>query len=176
LRPCIVIASGAWGSQLLTLEHVVHDARSLRVTLGDRGAIVGQVFASDAKLDLALIETSAADVAVVRLGSSAQLEPGTTIGIVGFPIPDAFEEEGLGVGPSVFSGRIAGLRKGALELDIPVIPGESGGPVFDGETGAVIGLAESRFEEERAIGFAIPIDDAKRFLSRTKVARYVPGR
>jgi S1-C subfamily serine protease len=56
------------------------------------------------------------------------------------------------------------VRKDALELDLPIIPGESGGPVFDAASGVVVGLAESRFDEEKAIGFAIPIDDAVRFI------------
>jgi hypothetical protein len=37
--------------------------------------------------------------------------------------------------------------------------------VFDGTTGAIIGIAESRFDEERAIGFATPIDIAVKFLA-----------
>ena len=45
-----------------------------------------------------------------------------------------------------------------------MIPGESGGPVFDIGNGTVIALAESRFDEEKAIGFGIPIDDARTFL------------
>jgi S1-C subfamily serine protease len=36
--------------------------------------------------------------------------------------------------------------------------------MFDGETGDVIGLAESRFDDERAIGFATPVDIIARFL------------
>jgi len=38
-------------------------------------------------------------------------------------------------------------------------------PVFDVTSGEVIGIAESRFDEERAIGFATPIDEATRFLA-----------
>jgi S1-C subfamily serine protease len=66
------------------------------------------------------------------------------------------------------------VRRGALEIDVPIIPGESGGPVFNIATGEVIGIAESRFDEERAIGFATPIDAATRFLAahpRTQAAR-----
>jgi S1-C subfamily serine protease len=67
-------------------------------------------------------------------------------------------------------------RHDALELDVPIIPGESGGPVFDAGDGAVIGLAESRFDEEKAIGFAIPIDDAKTFIAHVKGARVAQAR
>jgi S1-C subfamily serine protease len=48
--------------------------------------------------------------------------------------------------------------------------------VFDAGTGEVVGLAESRFDEEKAIGFAIPIDDARRFVSHAKGARLASAR
>ena len=85
--------------------------------------------------------------------------------MLGYPIPDAFDDEQLGRTVSMYAGRVASLRSGALELDVPIVPGESGGPVFDVTTGEVIGIAESRFDEERAIGFATPIDAATRFLA-----------
>lgn len=161
-----VVESGDWGSRFLTAQHVIEDARHLRVTVGNRHTIAARVVASDAKQDVAIVETREPNLRAVRLGSSSQLEPGMRIGVAGYPIPDAFADEGLGVETSVFSGRLSSVRRDALELDAPVIPGESGGPVFDAGTGEVIGIAESRFEEERAIGFAIPIADALRFLAQ----------
>jgi len=160
----LIVASGAWGSQILTVEHVIHGARDLHVTIGEKRRVPANVSARDAKSDLALVETSAADLPVVALGTSKNLEPGTPIGVAGYPIPDAFADEGLGMATSVYAGRISSIRKDALELDLPVIPGESGGPVFDVEDGTIVALAESRFDEEKAIGFGIPIDDARRFL------------
>jgi S1-C subfamily serine protease len=160
-----VVESGAWGSRFLTAQHVIENARRLRVTVGNRRTIAAEVAASDAKQDVAIVETREPNLRAVRLGSSSALEPGMRIGVAGYPIPDAFADEGLGVETSVFFGRLSSVRRDALELDAPVIPGESGGPVFDAGTGEVIGIAESRFEEERAIGFAIPIADALRFLA-----------
>jgi S1-C subfamily serine protease len=160
----IVVASGAWGTQILTVEHVIHGARDLRATLLEKLVVVARVVAVDTKKDLALVEASTPDVPVASLGSSRGIEPGTAIGVAGFPIPDAFADEGLGVATSVYAGRVSSVRKDTLELDLSIIPGESGGPVFDAESGVVVGLAESRFEEEKAIGFAIPIDDAEAFL------------
>jgi serine protease Do len=164
----LIVASGAWGTQILTLEHVIHDARDLKATIGDRRSVKARTVGRDEKVDLALVEIDARDLPVAKLGSSAHLDPGTAIGVAGYPIPDAFQDEGLGTSTSVFSGRISSIRHDALELDVPVIPGESGGPVFDAQTGDVVGVAESRFEEEKSIGFAIPIDDARRFMSRVK--------
>jgi S1-C subfamily serine protease len=90
---------------------------------------------------------------------------GRDVGVLGYPIPDAFEDEHLDTVVSLYTGRIASVRNGAIEIDVPIIPGESGGPVFDAATGNVIGLAESRFDDERAIGFATPVDVIARFLA-----------
>jgi serine protease Do len=176
----VIVASGAWGSQILTVEHVIHDARDLKVTIDDRHVAPAHTIARDEKADLALVETRAKNLRAAFLGSSMHVEPGDAIGVAGYPIPDAFADEGLGTASSVYAGRVSSVRKDALELDVPVIPGESGGPVFDASTGEIVGLAESRFDEEKAIGFAIPIDDARRFIAHAKgahlaAARSAPG-
>ena len=167
----IVVASGRQGSEILTVEHVIHDARNLRVTIDNKRTVPAETIARDEKTDVALVSTPAADLTVSALGSASDAQPGDAIGVAGYPVPDAFADEGLGTATSVYAGRISSVRRDALELDLPVIPGESGGPVFEAETGEVIGLAESRFEEERAIGFAVPIDDAKRFIAHVKPGR-----
>ena len=185
LRPSVVLFTmqipsddpkkkGSWDDAYA--QHVIDGARNLRVTIGDRRKVPARTIAADEKTDLALVQTDAKDLPPVALGTSTGLQPGMAIGVAGYPIPDAFQDEGLGTSTSVFAGRISSIRHDALELDVPVIPGESGGPVFDAATGAVLGLAESRFEEEKAIGFAIPIDDAKRFMAHVKGSRVaIPG-
>ncbi|HEY0799079.1 MAG TPA: serine protease [Candidatus Baltobacteraceae bacterium] len=160
-----VVESGSWGSRFLTAEHVIDGARRLRVTIGNRRTLAARVIASDSDADLAVVEADEKNLPPVRLGLSRSVDPGIQIGVAGYPIPDAFQDEGLGMATSVFEGRLSSIRHDALELDIPVIPGESGGPVFDAHTGDIIGIAESRFDEEHAIGFAIPIEDAERFLA-----------
>jgi serine protease Do len=160
----VAVASGAWGTSILTVEHVVHDSSKLRATLDDRRTVPAHVVATDANKDLALVEIAVPDRPIARLGASASIDPGTEVGLAGYPIPDAFDDEHLGERISVYAGRVASLRKDALELDLPVVPGESGGPIFDAATATVIGLAESRFDDEKAIGFGVPIEDAERFL------------
>ena len=125
----VAVASGPWGTQILTVQHVIDGASRLRATLDDKRSVPARVIAADAKLDVALVQIAVGNRPVARLGSSSQLEPGTQVGIAGYPIPD-----------------------------------ESGGPVFDVQSGAVVGLAESRFDDEKAIGFGVPIEDAERFL------------
>ena len=162
----VVVESGAWGTRILTDAHVVEDAKDLTATIGDGAHAAARVVArTGPDEDLAIVDVRVPNQTAARLGSIAHLEPGTPIGVLGYPIPDAFDDERLRRTVSMYAGRIASVRKGALELDVPIIPGESGGPVFDVTTGEVIGVAQSRFEEERAIGFATPIDAATQFLA-----------
>ena len=64
------------------------------------------------------------------------------------------------------TGRLSSIRNDALEVTLSIVPGESGAPVFIARTGEVVGVADSRFDDERSIGFAVPIDDARKFLRR----------
>jgi S1-C subfamily serine protease len=171
----VVVESGSWGSRILTDAHVIANAKDLVATIGDGPHAPARVVATTGDADdLAIVDVPLKNQKAVTLGSVTNLSPGTAIGVLGYPIPDAFQDENLGRTVSLYTGRIASVRKGALELDVPIIPGESGGPVFDATTAEVIGIAESRFDEERAIGFATPIDTATRFLAshpRTQAAR-----
>ena len=162
-----IVASGPWGSRILTDAHVVADARNLRAKVGDTGnAVPLRVTAvSDDDDDLALLEIPTPNLTPVVLGSMQAVAPGRAVGVLGYPIPDAFEDEHLRAVVSLYTGRIASVRNGTMEIDVPIIPGESGGPVFDARSGDVIGIAESRFDDERAIGFATPVDVIARFLA-----------
>ena len=162
----VVVASGGWGTRLLTAAHVIDDARNVRAVVGDAGKPypVRILARSNDDDDLALLAIDARNLAAVRFAADGDLAPGSAIGVLGYPIPDAFTDERLGTTVSLYTGRIASLRKGASEVDVPIIPGESGGPVFAIDTGDVIGLAESRFDEEHAIGFATPAATITRFL------------
>ncbi len=162
----VVIASGDWGTQILTDAHVVDGAQKLHALIGDAQKARARVIARDDADDFALVETALRNRRVARLGTSKTVVPGDAIGIIGYPVPDAFEDERLGTTASIYAGHVSSIRRDSFELDLAIIPGESGGPVFDARSGAVIGIAESRFDEERAIGFATPIDAARTFLRR----------
>lgn len=166
----LVVQSGPWGARILTAKHVVDRAQHLRARIGDATKLQPvRVVALDDRDDLALLETNAVkSIAAAPLGDSRNVVPGQTIGLLGYPIPDAFEDEGLGTTASIYSGHVASIRDPgttdeAIELDLPIIPGESGAPVFTMD-GKVVGIAESRFEEEHAIGFATPMRIIKPFL------------
>ncbi len=166
----LVVESGDWGSRILTAEHVIEGGRNLRARIGDsRQTLSVRPIAQDKDQDLALLEApSAKDVPVPPLGDSHAVVPGEEIALLGYPIPDAFADEGLGRTASIYIGHVASIRDAgtpdaAIELDLPIVPGESGGPVFTAD-GKVVGIVESRFDEEHAIGFATPMEIIKPFL------------
>jgi S1-C subfamily serine protease len=163
-----VVASGGWGSDILTVQHAIDGAWDLHATIGNRAKTPATVVASDADLDLALVRTTRPNLPAMALGSSRGLDRavGREIGLLGYPVPDDFDDDDLGLATSLDTGRLSSVRKDALEVTLSIVPGESGSPIFIADTGEVVGVAESRFDEERSIGFAVPIDDAKRFLHR----------
>ncbi len=164
----IVVASGTWGTDILSVSHAVEGAWDIVATVGNTKHIPVTVIARDKDLDVALLRTKRGGLRVLPLGSSSDLnmQLGRDVGLVGYPIPDEFEDEDLGLAASFNSGHLSSLRKHALEVSLPIVPGESGAPIFLIDTGAVIGIAESRFDDEHSIGFALPIDDAKTFLHK----------
>lgn len=167
-----VVASGTWGSDILTVQHAIDDAWDISITIDDKQRAPAHVVAADGALDVALLRSPRKNLPAIALGSSAHLRDdlGRQVGLVGYPIPDEFDDEGLGIASSTFDGRLSSVRPDALEVTLSIVPGESGAPVFIADSGEVVGLAESRFDEERSIGFALPIDDAKKFLHRVDAA------
>jgi serine protease Do len=163
-----VIASGAWGSDILTVQHAIDGAWDMHVTLVDKRKFAAKTIAQDKNLDVALVRTSAPNLPAVALGSSAHLSDqlGRQVGLVGYPIPDEFQDEGLRLAQSINAGHLSSVRNGALEVSLPIVPGESGSAIFLADTGEIIGIAESRFDDEHSIGFALPIDDARGFLHK----------
>jgi serine protease Do len=162
----MVVASGAWGSDILTVEHAIEGAWNMRATIGNKTKVPATIIAKDADLDVALVRVKRRNLPAVKLGNSTDALPGRMLGLIGYPIPDQFDDEGLGLATSLNSGRVSSLREDAIEVTLQIVPGESGSPVFLADTGEIVGMAESRFDEERSIGFALPIEDAKKFLHK----------
>lgn len=164
----VVVATGPWGADILTDAHVVDDAWDLGATINNRVRVKVTMVAKDEDADVALVRTTRTGLVAAGLGSSSSLgdELGRDVALLGYPVPDDFEQDELGLATTISDGRLSSLRKDALEVTLPIVPGESGAPVFFADTGEIIGLADSRFDDEHSIGFAVPIDDAKAFLHR----------
>ena len=131
---------------ILTNNHVVDHCRSITVKTRDSRPLVARIVAADAKNDLALVKL-AYDV---PLGEPAQFRSqaqparlGESVGVIGFPLTGMLSTE-----PKATFGQInsvAGMRDDStlLQFSAPVQPGNSGGPVLDGE-GEVIGVVVSQ--------------------------------
>ena len=158
----------AWGSDILTVAHVVEERGICTLTIGNREKVSARVIAVNNDTDVALLRTPRANLAgaPARCGNRFGDQIGRDVGLLGYPIPDEFEDEQLGLATSLNTGRLSSIRNDALEVTLPIVPGESGGPIFLIDTGRIIGLADSRFDDERSIGFAVPLGDVLHFLHK----------
>jgi S1-C subfamily serine protease len=150
---------------ILTNEHVVHDAKTIRVTLSDKSVHEGRVVGRNTASDIAIIKIDAGrKLPFAALGDSDKMQVGDWVVAVGFPFG---LQETLTVGVvSAFwkSLTIEGSNyANMIQTDAPLNKGNSGGALcnIDGE---VIGINTAIFSPTGAfagIGFAIPINSAK---------------
>jgi S1-C subfamily serine protease len=193
IRPAVVqvVASDpagveSWGSgviyrrdgMMLTSQHVVKDARSVRVLLGTGVEVPARVVGTDAETDIALVDLDGDDFDVAPLGFTDGVRVGQPAITIGSPNGNG---GGLVVRVSVVSalGQEAGVDGHKLvdmmQTDAAVAPGCAGAPVLDSQ-GAVIGIAATNMTTDAgAIGYATPIDVARavatQLLDNGKVTR-----
>lgn len=146
---------------ILTNAHVVEDADQVTVELVDRREFPAKVIGIDDRTDIAVIKIAAHGLPVVKLGDSRKLEVGQWVLAIGSPFN--FEN-------SVTAGIVSALGRTLqsdtyvpfIQTDVPVNPGNSGGPLFDVQ-GEVVGINSQIFSQTggfMGLSFAIPIDVA----------------
>jgi serine protease Do len=148
---------------VLTNNHVVEEARRLKITLTDGRVFNGIVKGTDEATDLAVVKLDSTEtLPFATLGNSDNLKIGQIVIAIGNPF-------GLTGGPTVTAGIISSLNrkiqfdKGVLELiqtDAAINPGNSGGPLLD-TNGKVIAINTAKMPYAHGIGFAVPINIAK---------------
>jgi len=157
---------------ILTNNHVIDDAKRLKVTLTDGRMLNGKVIGKDEITDLAVVKaegisTDESDVLpYAHLGNSDDLKIGQVVIAIGNPF-------GLTGGPTVTAGIISSLNRnlqfenGMLELiqtDAAINPGNSGGPLVNTK-GEVIAINTAKMPYAHGIGFAVPINIAKSIVN-----------
>jgi len=157
---------------ILTNNHVIDDAKRLKVTLTDGRMLNGKVIGKDEITDLAVVKaegisTDESDVLpYAHLGNSDELKIGQVVIAIGNPF-------GLTGGPTVTAGIISSLNRnlqfenGMLELiqtDAAINPGNSGGPLVNTK-GEVIAINTAKMPYAHGIGFAVPINIAKSIMN-----------
>ncbi len=149
---------------ILTNAHVIEGARELEVTLVDGRKFTGKVVGVDKSTDIAVIKIDYNDLSVPMLGDSDKLMVGQIAIAIGNPL-------GLAGGPTVTTGVVSALNRsiqsergfmeGLIQTDAAINPGNSGGPLVD-SSGVVFGINTAIVPFAQGIGFAIPINAARR--------------
>lgn len=149
---------------ILTNNHVVKNAKKIKVTFKDGKTFSAKVTGRDPKSDLAVLEVSEGGFKPLPLGDSDKLEVGEWVVALGNPFGLSHT---LTVGVVSAKGR-SGLGindyEDFIQTDAAINPGNSGGPLvnLDGE---VIGINTAIFSRSggyMGLGFAIPSNMAKK--------------
>ncbi|WP_416243025.1 trypsin-like peptidase domain-containing protein [Azospira sp. APE16] len=148
---------------LLTNAHVVRRARQILVIAPNGQEVEAKVVGSDDTTDIAVLKTAAPLAPPVPLGSSKELRPGDPVFAVGSPFGLAHS---VSAGIVSASGRFlpSNPHVAFLQTDAAINPGNSGGPLFDAE-GRLVGINSMSFSRSGGytnIGFAIPVEEARR--------------
>ncbi|MFA7665384.1 MAG: trypsin-like peptidase domain-containing protein [Burkholderiaceae bacterium] len=155
--------------RILTNLHVVAGARRILVDFFDGLESEARLIGTEPAQDLALIRarTTPDDLQPATMTSTRNLAVGAPVAAVGFP---------FGIGPTVTSGVVSGLRREfrspegerllteLIQFDAAANPGNSGGPLVTAD-GEVVGIVTAIMNptEQRVfvgIGFAVPIETA----------------
>ena len=158
---------------VLTNKHVVVDPKAeYTVILHDERKFKGIVLARDPIDDVAVLKIEGKELPWVKLGESTGLELGETVLAIGNALGLFKNTVSLGIisglsrsiraatAPSVAPQELRGL----IQTDAAINPGNSGGPLVNLE-GEAIGINAAIVFGAQNLGFAIPINYAKRDLS-----------
>jgi len=150
---------------VLTNEHVVSRASRIRVSLADGREFDAELIGADPHHDGAVLRVASDErLPWIGPGISSDLMVGEPVIAIGNP---------FGLSHTVTTGVISALGRslrtqqrvyhGFLQTDASINPGNSGGPLLNAE-GALVGINTAVYSEAQGIGFAIPIDDARRVV------------
>jgi S1-C subfamily serine protease len=153
---------------ILTNFHVVQEAQSIEVVLGDQSRYPGKFVGADQRNDVALvkIDPKGKHLVALPLGDSASLQVGQKVLAIGNP---------FGFQSTLTTGVVSALGRTvqtsqttfideAIQTDAAINRGNSGGPLINSH-GEVIGINSAIYTPSgttAGIGFAIPINSAKR--------------
>jgi serine protease Do len=149
----------------LTNEHVVGRASRIRVTLADGREFDATLVGADPNNDIAVLRIETDEkLPWVAPGSSADVMVGEPVIAIGNP---------FGLSNTVTTGVISALDRsirtedrtfyGFLQTDASINPGNSGGPLLNAE-GTLVAINTAIYQGAEGIGFAIPIDVARRVV------------
>ena len=177
-RPQTSLGTGAIidkAGHILTNNHVIENADEITVKLASKQEFKARVVGADAKTDVAVLQAlGAGDLPALPLGDSDRLRVGQWALAIGNPFG---LDHSLAVGVISATGRseigITALEN-YIQTDASINPGNSGGPLLN-IRGEVIGINTAIVATGQGIGFAIPINLARKvardLIAKGKVTR-----
>jgi len=152
---------------VLTNSHIVFGRKAITATLDDGSKAEAKLLGADPILDIAVLRIPVPPKGhpKVVLGDSDGIRIGEEVIAIGNP---------LGLEQTLTRGVISGINRilpespmsltlPLIQTDAPINPGNSGGPLLN-RCGEVIGITSSILSDAQNIGFAIPINIAKRVI------------
>jgi putative serine protease PepD len=162
---------------IVTNDHVAGPAGengTIDITFSDGSTATGKLIGSDSGYDLAVVKVDREGLPALTLGSSDAINVGDLAIAIGSP---------LGLQGTVTSGIVSALNRpvtaggqgdtayiNAIQTDAAINPGNSGGPLVNavgeviGVNSAIATLGMGAGSGNIGLGFAIPIDTAKRIV------------
>lgn len=165
---------------IITNEHVVDGATSLKVVLYDGTIYDAKLIGSDTATDLALIKIEANDLTAATFGDADELSVGDQMVAIGNP-------GGITLNSSVTFGYVSALNRSiqtnngytvnCIQTDAAINPGNSGGALVN-VYGQVVGINSSKIAATgyEGLGFAISINEALPIIESIKEYGYVKDR
>ena len=156
---------------ILTNNHVIENVDEIKVQLFDGDEVVAKVIGTDPATDVAVIKIDEKDLPAVKIGNSESLKVGAFVLAIGSPLSQNLAHTvSFGI-VSAKSRSIGLINSGAgyedfIQTDAAINPGNSGGALIDmnGELVGINSAIASRSGGNDGIGFAIPINLAKRIM------------
>jgi serine protease Do len=144
--------------KILTNAHVVEGADEIKVKLDDRSEKVAKVIGIDKATDVALLKIDAKNLPVVKFGDSDKLVVGEWVLAIGSPF--SLEHTATHGIVSALARQLDSNYVPFIQTDVPVNPGNSGGPLFNlrGEVVGINSQIYSRTGGYMGLSFSIPIN------------------
>lgn len=161
---------------ILTNKHVVSDeSADYTVLTNDGQKYSAKVLARDPIQDIAIIKIEKNGLPVLALGDSGKLEIGQTVIAIGNALAEFRNTVSVGVVSGLKRSIVASNNFGlsaeqldnVIQTDAAINPGNSGGPLFN-LAGEVIGINTAIAQGAQNIGFALPINIAKKDIEQIK--------
>ena len=161
---------------VLTNAHVIQGATRVTISFEDKRTVEAKVVGRDLSTDMALLKVDAEDLDLrpLPLGTSKSVQVGDPTIAIGNP---------FGLDRTLTTGVVSALQRrieapngfgidNVIQTDAAINPGNSGGPLLDA-AGRVVGINSQIAtggggQGNIGIGFAVPIDTAKRVIPQLK--------